>query len=310
MTVAVLPTLHSAFLDAFTLADLDRMMRYELDRVREHYSTANGLIRIVDDILQVANDEGWLRALVEGAIRFNPTNRELQAAHNAFQQATTVEQPTRSKTAAFSAETYPTTTIALYTAQGGAIGWTIAGLIIGAIFTIANQRLSLSAIIIFGGLGLLSGFLGGGLAGLLTGAIVRKISPRFSAIQLRRLGVQWAIVNLIFIIGSGIIGFILASQAAEGIRVDPADGSIGAIIGAFIATLVVIIIVFVMTMALVILAGLFIGANIAGILVGRQLRLADEGISRWHGIGITLGWIVSGLATIILQLFGFSLLGS
>lgn len=72
--------LHRAVLNAFNLASFDRLLWFELDRKREHYSTSSGFIDIVFEVIQSAENEGWLENLIEKALQANPTNRKLRKA--------------------------------------------------------------------------------------------------------------------------------------------------------------------------------------------------------------------------------------
>ncbi len=299
-STGLMPVLHGALLDAFNLADLDRMMRYELDRDREHYSTANGLIRIVDDILQVAAQEGWLLPLMEGAARFQTTNARLQ---DALAQLRAAAAPPagrrRSTTAAFASDSFSIAGIARETALGGSLGWAIAGLAFGLLSWESNGAGGALLGILAG---LFSGYLGGGAAGLLTGAVVRRVAPRFARGQLRRLGFAWALATMASLLIGGFIGVQVAPAVIDSAVVSDVssagtiEDAIGQICGAALAAMVIAL----MTVVLTSLAGLVAGSGVIGWVIGRQLRLAAGGISRRQAFGIGLGWMAAAIATLLL----------
>ncbi|GAB2677989.1 trypsin-like peptidase domain-containing protein [Thalassiella azotivora] len=83
-----LQQLRDALLDAFTLGSLTEMLRFRLDRHREHLSLANDLPTIVLDVLTRAEYESWTAELLTGARASSPQNARLLAVAQQFGLAT------------------------------------------------------------------------------------------------------------------------------------------------------------------------------------------------------------------------------
>ncbi|MFD8597061.1 effector-associated domain EAD1-containing protein [Kitasatospora sp. NPDC059646] len=66
-----------AFQDAFDLDAFDRMLRFHLSRKRERISLGGSFAVVVFEVLDAADREGWLPALVAGAREANPGNPQL-----------------------------------------------------------------------------------------------------------------------------------------------------------------------------------------------------------------------------------------
>jgi formylglycine-generating enzyme required for sulfatase activity len=70
--------LQDALLDAFTLFSLRQMVRFELDRHLAHVAGGQNFTEIVFNLVEWAEQQERVDDLVNGAQRFNPTNRSLQ----------------------------------------------------------------------------------------------------------------------------------------------------------------------------------------------------------------------------------------
>ncbi|KQV04420.1 MULTISPECIES: effector-associated domain EAD1-containing protein [unclassified Kitasatospora] len=69
----------AALQDAFNSNTFDQMLRYHLDRRREHISLGSDFAVIVFDVLDAADREGWIPQLIVGAREFNPGSPRLAA---------------------------------------------------------------------------------------------------------------------------------------------------------------------------------------------------------------------------------------
>ena len=80
LTPAEEEKLNKAMLSAFSVDSLKMMLRFKLGKTLDHYvSPSEGLRNVVFKIVNIANQEGWLGDLVDGALASNPGNRELTA---------------------------------------------------------------------------------------------------------------------------------------------------------------------------------------------------------------------------------------
>ena len=69
--------MQEALLDGYSFAALTAMLRFRLDRQREHLSLANDLPTIVFDVISRAEDESWTAELLAGARASRPDNARL-----------------------------------------------------------------------------------------------------------------------------------------------------------------------------------------------------------------------------------------
>lgn len=69
--------LQEALLDSYALTALTAMLRFRLDRQREHLSLANDLPTVVFDVISRAEDESWTAELLAGARASRPENARL-----------------------------------------------------------------------------------------------------------------------------------------------------------------------------------------------------------------------------------------
>jgi hypothetical protein len=67
----------AALLDAYDLQRFDEMLRYQLDRQREHIALGNDLQAIIFRVIERAEDEGWTAQLLQGARASRPENVKL-----------------------------------------------------------------------------------------------------------------------------------------------------------------------------------------------------------------------------------------
>ena len=80
--------LQDALLDAFTFYSLRQMVRFELDRHLAHIAGGQNFTEIVFNLVEWAEQQERVDDLVDGAQRFNPTNRSLQVVAQRLALAT------------------------------------------------------------------------------------------------------------------------------------------------------------------------------------------------------------------------------
>jgi Effector-associated domain 1 len=82
--------LSNALASAFTTYDsLKRMVTFKLDKKLETIVGKGALNTVITDLIELAESEGWLQALVEGASAANPQNPQLIA----FRASIVASQP-------------------------------------------------------------------------------------------------------------------------------------------------------------------------------------------------------------------------
>lgn len=182
--------------------------------------------------------------------------------------------------------------VARHLGYGGAVGWGMAGAVVGLLGDPENRVLS---VLLATMAGLLAGWLGGWLVGLLTGHLIKKKSPPLVTRQVRRMGYSWSFAVILTVAIGVVVGLILANQpvdtppsTAEGIGEAIGEAIARAIAAAFVALFTILAFTFL---------GLIVGSGLAAGYFARKLRLRSGEISRLRAIVIGLVWMFGGVLT-------------
>jgi hypothetical protein len=182
--------------------------------------------------------------------------------------------------------------VARHLGYGGAVGWGLAGAVVGLLGDSENRILS---VLLATMAGLLAGWLGGWLVGLLTGQLIKEKSPPLVTRQVRRMGYAWSLAVIITVAIGVVVGLIVANQPVEppGSTAEGLGEAIGEAIGQAIAAALVTL----FTILAFTFLGLIVGSGLAAGYFSRKLRLRSGQISRLRAIVIGLVWMAGGLLT-------------
>lgn len=183
---------------------------------------------------------------------------------------------------------------------GGAIGWTLLG-VLGAAFSSVGH-----AWLIMPFSGAISGFSGGAFVGGLTGLLIRKKSPPLVGRKLVRMGMVWSLGLALCVLCFGIIGYFMGAQFIETSPAETSgflEGIAMVVIQAFVSVLLLALTIIIISMI-----GLITGSAFAGAFFARQFRLRSDQISTGRAFAIAIVWLLGGLLTGALFVAGLSIM--